>query len=90
MHITNKVRSRVMKVAWGLFRDARDSDAPRTFADALAGAWRFIKRLSAAKLTVASVRKSTVKPSLELAMQGRGALVGGKWSSVYYSARMGY
>lgn len=34
----------VMQVAWGLYRAELHGPDPRTFADALAGAWRFRKR----------------------------------------------
>lgn len=36
---TNETRREIMALAWGLFR----ADPARTFADALAGAWRWIK-----------------------------------------------
>lgn len=34
----------IMQLAWGLFRAEQGGPNPRTFADALAGAWRFRKR----------------------------------------------
>jgi hypothetical protein len=37
--------SRIMTLAWSFFR--RDRAAGRSFADCLAGAWRFTKRLDA-------------------------------------------
>jgi hypothetical protein len=37
--------SNLMKLAWSFFR--RDRAEGRTFADCLAGAWRFTKRLAA-------------------------------------------
>lgn len=39
MNTTNETRREVMALAWGLFR----ADPVRTFADALAGAWRWVK-----------------------------------------------
>ena len=39
----NQLR-RIMLLAWGLYRAEKDGPNPRTFADALAGAWRFIRR----------------------------------------------
>lgn len=33
-----------MHLAWSLYRAELDGACPRTFADALVGAWRFIKR----------------------------------------------
>lgn len=33
----------VMELAWGLFRADRGGPEPRAFADALAGAWRWMK-----------------------------------------------
>lgn len=44
MKTTNETRRTVMSLAWGLFRAELNGPAPRTFADALAGAWRFLKR----------------------------------------------
>jgi len=38
----------VMQTAWGLFNADAKGPNPRTFADALAGAWRFCKRSAAA------------------------------------------
>ena len=43
MNTANQVRREVMEMAWGLFRAERGSVNPRTFADALAGAWRWVK-----------------------------------------------
>lgn len=37
---TNETRRRVMQTAWSLFR----ADPARGFADALSGAWRWVKR----------------------------------------------
>lgn len=39
--------SLVMRLAWQLFRAEERGPNPRTFADALAGAWRFLKRMAA-------------------------------------------
>jgi hypothetical protein len=44
MTITNETRRRIMSVAWDLFR----TDRNRTFADALRGAWKFIRGLTKA------------------------------------------
>lgn len=49
MTTTNEVRSHVMAIAWGLYQQAEeDGDRRYTFAQALAGAWRFSKRAVAA------------------------------------------
>ncbi|ODT87801.1 hypothetical protein [Phenylobacterium sp. SCN 70-31] len=40
---TNETRREVMATAWGLFR----ADPARTFADALTGAWRWVKGAAA-------------------------------------------
>lgn len=45
MTTTNQTRREIMQTAWGLFR----ADPARTFADALAGAWRWV-RASAARM----------------------------------------
>jgi hypothetical protein len=39
MKTTNEIRREIMDLAWGLFR----ADRSRGFADALAGAWRWMK-----------------------------------------------
>lgn len=39
---------RIMNLAWDLFRAEEKGPDPRTFADALAGAWRFMKRIGQA------------------------------------------
>ncbi len=35
---------KIMQLAWGLYRADLNGPEPRTFADALAGAWRWTKR----------------------------------------------
>lgn len=34
----------LMELAWGLYRAELNGPTPRTFANALSGAWRFMKR----------------------------------------------
>lgn len=41
---TNETRREVMTMAWSLYRAEANGPSPRTFADALAGAWRWVKR----------------------------------------------
>lgn len=41
--VTNETRREVMELAWDLFRAAAKEANPRTFANALAGAWRWVK-----------------------------------------------
>ena len=50
MQITNETRRQVMITAWDFYLTDLRSSHPRTFAYALAGAWRFIKELAAVKL----------------------------------------
>lgn len=50
MKTTNETRRQVMVTAWDFYRTDLRSSHPRTFADALAGAWRFIKELATVKL----------------------------------------
>lgn len=40
----NQIRREVMMMAWGLYRAEANGPNPRTFADALAGAWRWVKK----------------------------------------------
>ena len=42
MTVTNETRRRIMSLTWDLFR----TDGERTFADALRGAWKFIRGLA--------------------------------------------
>ena len=39
----------IMEMAWGLFRAEQHGPDPRTFADALAGSWRWFKSRAARK-----------------------------------------
>lgn len=50
MHTSTETRREVMSTAWALFR----SDPARTFADALAGAWRWIKGRAARAVEAAA------------------------------------
>lgn len=47
MNTTTETRRDVMTLAWGLYRAELKGSNPRTFADALAGAWRWIKASAA-------------------------------------------
>ena len=50
MTVTNQTRREIMSLAWGLYRsDQGPGRGNRSFADALAGAWRFHKRQAASK-----------------------------------------
>lgn len=42
--VSNQTRREVMLMAWSLYRAEADGPSPRTFSDALAGAWRWVKR----------------------------------------------
>lgn len=76
----NFLRS-VMQVAWGLYRDG-----DRTFANALAGAWVFMKRLKAAKPVFRSRRGD--RSAVVETMRGQ-AFVGGRRSAAYLTAVCG-
>lgn len=96
MQITNEIRRSVMKVAWGLFREAATSGEPRTFADTLSGAWRFIKRVAAAKKPAWMKAKtghvelrSPIARSAIGRHYGRAAYVGGRSSHAYMTACAG-
>lgn len=92
---TNETRRSVMNMAWGLFREAvATGDRRYTFAQALAGAWRFMKRLAAMKPLSSRARNgvvhfsSTIRSPI-IQRQGRRAFAGGRGSAVYLTARMG-
>lgn len=91
----NQLRQ-IMNVAWGLFREADNATEPRTFADALAGAWRFIKRLNATPCRLARqlragghVQMAATISSPVRRFYGAKAVVGGRSSVAYLAGRMG-
>ena len=88
MQITNETRRSVMKVAWSLFREAAKEGDPRAFADALVGAWRWIKKLVAMKRPTWS-RGGGVARSAIGRRYGAAAYVGGRSSVAYLAARVG-
>ena len=96
MQITNETRRSVMKVAWGLFREAAKASEARTFADALSGAWRFVKRMAAMKkpawmkATGGRIElRSPIAPSAVGRRYGGAAYVGGRSSQAYMAACAG-
>ena len=54
MNTTTQTRRDVMTMAWGLYRAELKGSNPRTFADALAGAWRWIKKSAARAVEAAA------------------------------------
>lgn len=93
MQITNETRRSVMKVAWALFREAATNGVARPFCDALAGAWRFIKRMAAAKKPSRNGGclefRSPLARSPIASRYGAMARVGGRSSQAYLTARVG-
>lgn len=96
MQITNETRRSVMKVAWALFREAATNGIARPFCDALAGAWRFIKRMAAAKKPSGIIAnggclefRSPLVRSPIARRYGAMARVGGRSSLAYLTARVG-
>jgi hypothetical protein len=85
---TDETRRSVMTVAWSLFRSAAADGAPRTFGDALAGAWRWVKKLATVKRASWS-RGSVVARSAVVRHYGSAAFVGGRSSHAYMASRMG-
>lgn len=89
MTTANETRRHVMNMAWGLYRDAACAgDRLYTFAQALAGAWRFMKRLAASRPALPAFR-SPVARSPIARRYGRAAFVGGRASATYLTARVG-
>ena len=89
MTTMNETRRRVMTMAWGLYRDAvAQGDRLYTFAMALAGAWRFIKRLAAAKPRM-QLNRSLVAHSAVGRYYGSRAYHGGRGSHTYQASVMG-
>lgn len=85
---TKETRRSVMTVAWSLFRTAAENDEPRTFSDALAGAWRWVKKLANMKRP-AWPQGSLVSRSAVGRHYGSRAFVGGRSSQAYLTARVG-
>ncbi len=89
MTTTNETRRRVMTMAWGLYREAvAQGDRLYTFAKALAGAWRFIKRLAAAKPLI-QLNRSMVARSAVGRYYGSRAFHGGRGSHAHQASAMG-
>lgn len=93
---TNETRRIVMKLAWSLFREAAKSGEARTFADALSGAWRFIKRLATTRKPAWMKAKggrvelrSPLPRSAVARRYGAAAFVGGRSSHAYAAACAG-
>ncbi|MDP3406595.1 MAG: hypothetical protein Q8S03_18040 [Brevundimonas sp.] len=84
----NKTRQSVMNVAWCLFREAAKAGEARTFADALKGAWRWVKKLAKAKAP-AFARRSLIAPSAVARHYGAAAFTGGRSGHAYQASRMG-
>ncbi|WP_428149707.1 hypothetical protein [Brevundimonas sp.] len=87
MTTTTETRRSVMKVAWSLFREAARSEDARSFADALAGAWRWVKKL--AKRRPTRSRGAFFVRSPIARRYGPAAYVGGRASPAYLASRMG-
>lgn len=89
MTTANEVRRSVMTMAWCLYREAvAQGDRLYTFPQALAGAWRFMKRLAAAKPQIRTGR-SLVARSAVGRHYGARAYVGGRSSFAYQASVMG-
>ncbi|WP_269514902.1 hypothetical protein [Brevundimonas subvibrioides] len=89
MTTTNQTRRHVMNMAWGLYREAvAQGDRLYTFPQALAGAWRFVKRLAAAKPRI-QFNRSLVARSAVGRHYGTRAYVGGQSSFAYQASAMG-
>lgn len=88
MTTATETRRSVMKVAWSLFREAAKAGERRAFADALAGAWRWIKKLATTKRPTWS-RAGGVARSAIGRRYGAAAYVGGRSSVAYLAARVG-
>lgn len=84
---------RVMNLAWGLFRAEQRGPNPRTFADALAGAWRWVRGAAERALTGPMV--GHVRLGSMVASPVRRSLTGTRYaganaaSSGYVAARFG-
>lgn len=87
MITANETRRSVMTVAWSLFRAALTAGEPRTFADALAGAWRWVKKL--AKTRPMASRGTWQIRSPIARRYGAAAYVGGRASAAYLASRIG-
>ncbi len=87
MTTATETRRSVMKVAWSLFREAAKTGEVRSFADALAGAWRWVKKLAKSRSTWSPGRSSVRSPIAR--RYGAAAYVGGRTSTAYLASRIG-
>mgnify|MGYP000240840550 CR=1 FL=1 len=78
----------IMQLAWGLYRAEAKGPNPRTFADALAGAWRFTKR-AASRAALAFPKTGHVRLAAMVRSPIRNALAGQAFASVK-AAQAGY
>lgn len=83
----------VMEMAWSLFRAEQHSPDPRTFADALAGSWRWFKgraaRMASQPKWAASPRAAPVAFKSMLQSPIRRSLGGAAYANTT-AARTGY
>ena len=93
MTAATETRRQVMLLAWSLYRAEVRGPNPRTFADALAGAWRWIKntaaRVAAAPRWAKGAQPRHVSFGSMLASPIRRSLTGQAYAGVN-AARAGY
>jgi hypothetical protein len=92
---------RIMVLAWDFYRTDLRSSHPRSFADALAGAWRWVKRTAErAAADVAWVRKvkarggrmspSLIRSPIQRSLSGSRYAGTADHQAAYTTARMGF
>lgn len=99
MTAATETRRQVMLLAWSLYRAELRGANPRTFADALAGAWRWVKntaaRIAAAPRWAKGAQPRHVSFGSMLASPIRRSLTGQAYAGVrarqagYTTAQMG-
>lgn len=86
----NETRREVMLMAWSLYRAEANGPSPRTFADALAGAWRWIKRAAErtaeATAWIRQVRGKHVRFASMVKSPTRRALAGQRYASAVFAS----
>ncbi|MDI1365810.1 MAG: hypothetical protein PSX79_13285 [bacterium] len=99
MIVNNQTRREVMELAWDLFRSALGTADARSFADALKGAWRYMKKMATWQppkwARGSGARTVQLSPTLyrspiARALQGQAYASNKAHKAAYMTARLGY
>ena len=89
-HIHRQTLRTIMRLAWGLYRAELRGPSPRTFSDALSGAWRWTNAAAARAAKAPTWAKCRTAQNVAFAPLTRSpierALTGQKYAAVRASA----